>query len=396
MRYLIVIAALFVIVDCASARPRCKDATGRTVTVPDRVERLMASGPTAAVVLYVLAPEKMIGWPSAPRPNEREFILPAARDLPEFGRLTGRGDTANVEVVLKAKPDLIFDFGSVSPTFVSLAERVQQQTGIPYLLFSGRLDQTAASLRALGGAFGVTERAEAIARYVEETDRLIDERLKDLPASARKRVYLARQPNGLETGLTGSINTEIIERAGGINVAERASRPRRHRQCVDRAGARLGARHDHHLGREFLRPRERRPGLGRGSGGRQQARVPGAAPAVRLDRRAALDQPHHRAALDRGAALSGALSRGHPRRPRATSSSCSTRPTSPTRSSTASWPARSPAAGAADAAVRSSRCCWLRSAAALAAGARGRAVSAARRRRRRARSRGCSDCPMAR
>ena len=108
-----------------------KDATGRTVTVPDRVERLMAAGPTAAVVLYVLAPEKMIGWPSAPRPNEREFILPAARDLPEFGRLTGRGDTANVEVVLKAKPDLIFDFGSVSPTFVSLAERVQQQTGIP-------------------------------------------------------------------------------------------------------------------------------------------------------------------------------------------------------------------------------------------------------------------------
>ena len=69
----------------------------------------------------------------------------------------------------------------------------------------------------------MSERAEAIARYVEETDRLIDERLKDMPPGARKRVYLARQPNGLETGLTGSINTEIIERAGGINVAERAT-----------------------------------------------------------------------------------------------------------------------------------------------------------------------------
>jgi iron complex transport system substrate-binding protein len=111
----------------------------------------------------------------------------------------------------------------VSPTFASLAERVQQQTNIPYLLFSGRLDHTAASLRALGSVLGVTARAEAIARYVEETDRLIDERLQDLPAGLRKRVYLARQPNGLETGLTGSINTEIIERAGGINVAERAS-----------------------------------------------------------------------------------------------------------------------------------------------------------------------------
>ena len=149
MRYLFVLAWLLLGIVGAQAAD-IKDATGRIVTVPDKVERVMAAGPTAAVVLYVLAPEKMIAWPSAPRPNEREFILPAVRDLPEFGRLTGRGDTANVEVVLKAKPDLIFDFGSVSPTFVSLAERVQEQTGIPYLLFNGRLDQTAASLRDLG------------------------------------------------------------------------------------------------------------------------------------------------------------------------------------------------------------------------------------------------------
>jgi iron complex transport system substrate-binding protein len=125
--------------------------------------------------------------------------------------------------VIKAKPDLVFDFGSVSPTYVSLAERVQEQTGIPYLLINGRLDNTVASVRLLGKILGVPERAEAIARYVEDTERLIDERLKDVPVSARKRVYLARQPNGLETGLQGSINTEIIERAGGINVAERAA-----------------------------------------------------------------------------------------------------------------------------------------------------------------------------
>ena len=71
----------------------------------------MPAGPPAPTVLYVLAPAKMIGWSAVPRPNEREFMLPATRDLPELGRLTGRGDTANVEVVLKTKPDLIFDFG---------------------------------------------------------------------------------------------------------------------------------------------------------------------------------------------------------------------------------------------------------------------------------------------
>src|SRR5262245_34830141 len=84
------------------------DSAGRTVRLPGEVERIMAAGPNAAVVAYVLAPEKMIGWPSAPRPAERDFVLGATRDLPEFGRLTGRGDTANIEVVLKARPDLVF------------------------------------------------------------------------------------------------------------------------------------------------------------------------------------------------------------------------------------------------------------------------------------------------
>jgi len=221
LRQALVLAAC--LLSTALAAREVEDATGRRVAVPDRVERVMAAGPTAAVVLYVLAPEKMIAWPSAPRPNEREFILPAVRDLPELGRLTGRGDTANVEVVLKARPDLIFDYGSVSPTFSSLAARVQEQTGIPYLLIDGRLDRTPGSLRKFGGALGIGDRAEAIARYVEETERTIDARLKDIPPAARRRVYLAREPNGLETGLTGSINTEIIERAGGINVAERGT-----------------------------------------------------------------------------------------------------------------------------------------------------------------------------
>src|SRR5580700_10855701 len=117
-----------------------EDATGRRIAVPDRVERVMAAGP--------------------PRPDEKPFLLPSVRDLPELGRLTGRGDTANVEVVLKAKPDVILDFGTVNPTFVSLAQRVQEQTGVPYLLFDGRLQNTARSLRLVGAALGVSQRAE--------------------------------------------------------------------------------------------------------------------------------------------------------------------------------------------------------------------------------------------
>jgi len=126
--YLIVLSSLSSLT-ATSWAAEVADATGRTIKIPDKIDRVMAAGPPASTVLYVLAPEKMIGWVLAPRPNEREFLTAATRDLPELGRLTGRGDTANVEGVIKAKPDLVFDFGSVSPTYVSLAERVQEQTG---------------------------------------------------------------------------------------------------------------------------------------------------------------------------------------------------------------------------------------------------------------------------
>jgi iron complex transport system substrate-binding protein len=133
--------------------------------VPERIERVFAAGPPAAVVLYVLAPDRMIGWPRAPRPEELPYIAPEYRDLPEVGWLTGRGDTVNLEVLLRSKPDLIFDFGSVRETFVSLADRVQAQTGIPYILIDGTFANTAAAVRLLGGVLGVEERAERIAAY---------------------------------------------------------------------------------------------------------------------------------------------------------------------------------------------------------------------------------------
>ena len=59
--------AAFVLLAVPASARDVTDSVGRKVTVPDRVEKVMAAGPNAAVVLYVLAPEKMIGWPSAPR-----------------------------------------------------------------------------------------------------------------------------------------------------------------------------------------------------------------------------------------------------------------------------------------------------------------------------------------
>jgi iron complex transport system substrate-binding protein len=128
----------------ARAERQVADATGRRIAVPDSVTRVFPAGPPAAILLYTLAPELLAGWPARPpRPAEAAFMLPEAAALPEIGRLTGRDNTANIEAVLRQRPDLVLDYGSVRPVFVSLAERVQAQTGLPTLLLDGALPQSA-------------------------------------------------------------------------------------------------------------------------------------------------------------------------------------------------------------------------------------------------------------
>jgi iron complex transport system substrate-binding protein len=187
------------------------DSAGRAVPVPAQVQRVFPAGPPAAIFLYTLAPELLIGWPRANRPQEREFLIPDVGGRPEVGRLTGRGNTANLEVVLTLKPDLILDMGSVNPTYVSLADRVQQQTGIPYALLDGRFDGIPTAYRTLGTLIGRREQGEAFARSVEDTVKTITQRVGTVPPERRPRAYYARGSRGLETGLGGSINVETIE-----------------------------------------------------------------------------------------------------------------------------------------------------------------------------------------
>lgn len=201
----------------ARAAGTIQDAAGRSIAVPDRVARVFPAGPPAAILLYTLAPELLLGWPRANRAEECAFMLPDICARPEVGRLTGRGNTANLESVLALKPDLILDVGSTAPTFASLAARVQEQTGIPYALLDGRFEAMPAAYRQLGR---LTHRdAEPLAAYAEQTLAEALARVSRIPDRERPRVYYARGPRGLETGLGGSINVETIEYLGARNVA---------------------------------------------------------------------------------------------------------------------------------------------------------------------------------
>src|SRR6516162_11409646 len=187
------------------------DATGRPVPVPARVARIFPAGPPAAVMLYTLAPDLLLGWPRANTPQECTFLIPDVCARPEIGRITGRGNTANLESVLAMRPDLIVDVGATAETFISLAARVQDQTGIPYALLDGRFTALPEGYRKLGELVGRETDANELADHARRTLAAIRARIADVAPAQRPRVYYARGPRGLVTALGGSINVETIE-----------------------------------------------------------------------------------------------------------------------------------------------------------------------------------------
>jgi iron complex transport system substrate-binding protein len=200
------------------------DAAERYVVVPDHVGRVMTANPAADVLVFVLAPEKLVGW-SAPLPRGQRAYLPAkfAR-LPVVGELTRPNPLDAVQTAARMRPDLIIEVGPVSPEAAARAEQVQQQTRVPYILVDNDIQSTPQTLRTMGQMFGVAERGNDLAIYTDNAIDALRGRLLIAPADERPLVYYGRGPDGLETGLGGSQAMANIDQAGVINVAARLGR----------------------------------------------------------------------------------------------------------------------------------------------------------------------------
>jgi iron complex transport system substrate-binding protein len=197
------------------------DATGRTVQVPDRIERVMPAGQPAAVLLYTLAPEKMIGWPHSPNPAAKSLLGPSFADLPELGPLVRDGKVQS-EQIKAAQPDVILDYGSTSARYADRAKMMQEATGMPVLLLDGKLERTPEIYRFLGAILGTGERAADLAGAAERLLAITRERAQARREAEPIRVYYARSADGLTTATAASSLGDVLRLIGLVNVADGA------------------------------------------------------------------------------------------------------------------------------------------------------------------------------
>jgi iron complex transport system substrate-binding protein len=195
------------------------DSAGRRVMLPERITRIMPAGPASAVFVYALVPTKLLGWPQTLSRAQRALLPAKFARLPVIGQLGGQFPTATAATVERLHPDLIIGYGAISPPTVALAERIQQQTRIPYILLDDSIQVMPEMLREMTPILGAGDHGLAVASYAFRAIGALRGQLLITSASDRPLVYYGRGFDGLETALPGSASASVIEQAGVINVA---------------------------------------------------------------------------------------------------------------------------------------------------------------------------------
>lgn len=193
------------------------DMAGRKVTVPAKIHKVLAMSPVGTVLIYTLDPTLLAGWNYQPDPGEQALLLEPYRSLPVLGGWFGKNNTGNLEKIMQAHPDVLISMGD--PFATVQAERIQEQTHIPVLVLDGRLESLPETYIKAGELFGSAPRAAQLADECRKTLHEIKQKIDAIPHEKRRRYYYAEGLKGLETEPAGSMHSEAMNFAGGVNVA---------------------------------------------------------------------------------------------------------------------------------------------------------------------------------
>lgn len=223
---IILILALSVFAGCGkkqSAENKVRtvvDMAGRSVSIPTKVEKVYTPSPIGTIVMYTLDEKKLVGLNYKLSDIEKKYTSEYYKKLPVLGGWFGKGNTGNVEEIIKAKPDVIISMGDINNSSKSQAEDLQKKLGTPVLLVDGKLENMDKAYEFLGDIIGEKERAKELGNYCKKTTDETKAAVANVPQEKRIKVYYAEGTKGLETDPKGSPHTEVLDLVGGINVAD--------------------------------------------------------------------------------------------------------------------------------------------------------------------------------
>ncbi len=184
------------------------DSTGRTVEVPKNLERIAVSGPMAQIVLFALAPDKLVGLANAWDESAAAYFDEKYYSLPELGQLYGGKGEMNLESLLGSGAQVVIDVGEPKDTIVEDLDALQEQTGIPFVHVTATTETTGDAYRKLGELLNMADEAAALADYSDS----VYAKTNTIAGSVEKvRLLYCLGDRGNNVIARGSYHAEIID-----------------------------------------------------------------------------------------------------------------------------------------------------------------------------------------
>ncbi|MFW6237005.1 MAG: iron ABC transporter substrate-binding protein, partial [Desulfosudaceae bacterium] len=182
---------------CADER-RITDMAGRTLTIPQKVDRVICSGSGCLRLLtYLKAHDRIVAVDSIEIKgspiNARPYAIanPQFKNYPLFGEFRGHD---NPELIggLRPQPQVIF---KISAGRGQNPDQLQAKTGIPVIVLEyGNLtygrEQLDQALRLMADVMGETERAEEVIALFNALEQDLMRRTQDIPRDQRPSCYV--------------------------------------------------------------------------------------------------------------------------------------------------------------------------------------------------------------
>ena len=184
------------------------DSTGREVTLPANITRIAISGPLAQIVVFAMAPDKLVGIANAWDESAAQFLDTKYYDLPLLGQLYGGKGEMNLETLLAAAPDVVIDVGEPKGSIVEDMDALQEQTGIPFVHIDAYLATMDETYAMLGDLLAMPNEAQGLADYC----RYAYDKVKAIADSVEKvnLLYITGE-EGLNVIARGSYHAEVID-----------------------------------------------------------------------------------------------------------------------------------------------------------------------------------------
>lgn len=187
------------------------DSLGRTVTLPEKIEKVALSGPLSQIYVFPLCPELLVGYSTAFSEESQKYIPEKYLNLPELGQLYGGKGTMNLEALLDAGPDVVIDVGAAKGNIAEDFDKLSEQTGIPFVHIDADIQNAPDAYRKLGELIGDNVKAEKLASWCENTLNTIESVMKKVDAdNSRKSVVYCLGPKGLNVLADGSYHAQVL------------------------------------------------------------------------------------------------------------------------------------------------------------------------------------------